>query len=170
MSGSLTVPVNVNFDSPLVVSTTQNNALDLEFDLAHPAFLIGHVPVGGGPTVWAVNFDGPVHRLARHDLTHLVLRHIYGDVQSISSDSASITITREFPTEPAVNPETAVAGSQSLVDHRRLGERHDPLRSRRENAYGDRELLRPELPSSTATCASPRAIRKTARSSPRAFT
>ncbi len=115
MSGSLTVPVNVNFDAPLVVSTTQNNALDLEFDLAHPAFLIGHVPVGGGPTVWAVNFDGPVHRLARHDLTHLVLRHIYGDVQSISSDSASITITREFPTEPAVNPETAIAGSQSIV-------------------------------------------------------
>ena len=114
-SGSLTVPVNVNFDSPLVVSTTQNNALDLEFDLAHPAFLIGHVPVGGGPTVWAVNFDGPVHRLARHDLTRLVLRHLYGDVQSISSDSSSITVTREFPTEPAVNPETAVAGSQSLA-------------------------------------------------------
>ena len=113
-TGSLTVPVTVNFDSPLVVSSTQNNALDLEFDLAHPAFLIGHVPVGGGPTLWAVNFDGPVRRLPRHDLTRLVLRHLYGDVSAISSDSTSITVTKEFPTEPPVNPETAVAGTASL--------------------------------------------------------
>ena len=114
-TGSLTVPVNVSFDSPLVVSTTQNNALDLEFSLAHPAFLIGHVPLGGGPAIWAVNFDGPVRRLARHDLTRLVLRHMYGDVQSISTDATSIAITREFPTEPPVNPETAIAGTQSLA-------------------------------------------------------
>jgi hypothetical protein len=113
-TGSLTAPVTVNFDSPLVVSSTQSNALDLEFDLAHPAFLIGHVPVGGGATVWAVNFDGPVRRLPRHDLTRLVLRHMYADVSAISSDSTSITVTKEFPTEPVVNPETAVAGSKSL--------------------------------------------------------
>lgn len=111
-TGSLTTPVTVGFDSPLVVSTMQNNALDLEFDLAHPAFLIGHEPVGGGPTIWAVNFDGPVRRLPRHDLTRLVLRHMYGDVTAVSA--SSITITKEFPTEPPVNPETAVAGTQSL--------------------------------------------------------
>jgi hypothetical protein len=59
-SGSnLTVPVNVTFDSPLLVSTTQSNALDLEIDLRHPAFLIGHVPPGSNGTLWAVNFDGP---------------------------------------------------------------------------------------------------------------
>jgi hypothetical protein len=113
-TGSLTVPVTVNFDSPLAVSLTQNNALDLEFDLAHPAFLIGHVPVGGGATVWAVNFDGPVRRLPRYDLTRLVLRHLYGDVTKISTDSTTITVTKEFPVEPPTNPETAVAGSQSL--------------------------------------------------------
>ncbi len=63
-SGSnLTVPVKVTFVSPLVVSATQNNALDLEFDLSHPAFLIGHVPVGAATPIWAVNFNGPVrHR------------------------------------------------------------------------------------------------------------
>ncbi|MGD0501203.1 MAG: DUF4382 domain-containing protein [Steroidobacteraceae bacterium] len=112
--GSLTVPVKVNFDTPLAVSTTQSNALDLEFDLAHPAFLVGHVPVGAGATVWAVNFNGPVRHRARHDLAQLVLRHTYGDVTAISSDQSSITITKEFPTEPAVNPETAVAGTESL--------------------------------------------------------
>jgi hypothetical protein len=111
-TGSLTVPVTVNFDSALVVSSTQNNALDLEFNLAHPAFLIGHVPVGGGPTVWAVNFDGPLRRLPRYDLTRLVLRHMYGDVTAVAS--STITVTKEFPTEPPVNPETAVAGTQSL--------------------------------------------------------
>ncbi len=114
-SGSnLTVAVNVTFDSPLVVSANQNNALDLEFDLAHPAFLVGHVPAGTGGTIWAVNFNGPVHHHPLHDLARLVLRHTYGNVSAISSDNSSITITKEFPSEPHVNPETAIAGTQSL--------------------------------------------------------
>src|SRR5256885_12157807 len=53
-SGNFTVPVNVTFDSPLTVSTSQNNALDLEFDLAHPAFILGHAPpAGAGAGLWA---------------------------------------------------------------------------------------------------------------------
>ena len=59
MAPNLTATVKVNFVSPLVVSADQNNALDLEFDLAHPAFLVGHVPPGAGNTLWAVNFNGP---------------------------------------------------------------------------------------------------------------
>src|SRR5579862_2270681 len=42
--GGLTVPVTVNLASPLSVTTSQNAALDLEFDLAHPAFIVGHTP------------------------------------------------------------------------------------------------------------------------------
>jgi hypothetical protein len=54
-AGSKTVPVNVNFDSPLVVAANQTASLDVEFDLSHPAFLVGHVPpAGGGATIWAV--------------------------------------------------------------------------------------------------------------------
>ncbi len=113
-AGSLTAPVNVNFVSPLVVSANQNNALDLEFDLGHPAFLVGHVPPGAGTTLWAVNFNGPVHHHPLHDLARLVLRHMYGDVTAIAGDNSSITITKEFATEPVVTPETAVAGAQSL--------------------------------------------------------
>jgi hypothetical protein len=113
-TGSLTVPVDVNFVSPLVVTANQNNALDLEFDLGHPAFLVGHVPPGAGTTLWAVNFNGPVRHHPLHDLAWLVLRHMYGDVTAIASDNSSITITKEFPTEPVVTPETAVAGAQSL--------------------------------------------------------
>ena len=62
--------------------------------------------------MWAVNFDGPLRRLPRYDLTRLVLRHMYGDVTAVAS--STITVTKEFPTEPPVNPETAVAGTQSL--------------------------------------------------------
>jgi len=96
------------------VTANQNNALDLEFDLAHPAFLVGHVPPGAGTTLWAVNFDGPVRHHPLHDLARLVLRHTYGSVTAIAGDNTSITISKEFPTEPVVTPETAVAGAQSL--------------------------------------------------------
>ena len=111
---NLSVPVKINFVSPLVVNAGQNNALDLEFDLGHPAFLVGHVPPGAGTTLWAVNFNGPVRHHPLRDLTRLVLRHLYGNVTSIASDNNAITVTKEFSTEPAVNPETSIATTQSL--------------------------------------------------------
>jgi hypothetical protein len=111
---SLTVPIDITFESPLVVSTTQHNALDLEFDLGHPAFIVGHVPPGAGSTLWAVNFDGPVHHHPLHALSRLVLRHAYGSVQSIAADLSSITIIREFPAIPASSPQTAVSTPQML--------------------------------------------------------
>jgi Domain of unknown function (DUF4382) len=112
---NVTVPVNVNFVSPLVVSATQDNALDLEFDLAHPAFLVGHVPpTSGGVTLWAVNFNGPVRHHPLHDLPGLILRHTYGNVTAIAGDNSSITISKEFATQPVVSPETAVTTNQSL--------------------------------------------------------
>ena len=114
MAPNLTASVKVSFVSPLVVSADQNNALDLEFDLGHPAFLVGHVPPGAGNILWAVNFNGPVRHRPLHDLNRLVLRHLYGDVTAVASDNSSITVTKEFPTEPAANPETAIATTQSL--------------------------------------------------------
>src|SRR5580692_10258766 len=38
-AGSKTVPINVNFSSPLFVAANQTSAMDVEFDLSHPAFL-----------------------------------------------------------------------------------------------------------------------------------
>ncbi len=114
-AGNYTVPLQVSFDSPLTVTTGSNDALDLEFDLAHPAFVVGHTPpAADGATLWAVSFDGPVRPHRVHDLARLVLRHTYGTVSSVASDNASITITRDFPTLPVVNPETAIASSLSL--------------------------------------------------------
>jgi Domain of unknown function (DUF4382) len=114
-AGNLSVPVKVNFQSPLVVTAGQNNALDLEFDLNHPAFIVAHDPPSAmGATLYAVNFNGPVRHHPIADLTQLVLRHTYGIVSTVSADTASITITKDLPTLPVVNPETAVATAQNL--------------------------------------------------------
>ena len=107
-TGSLTVAVTVNFVSPLVVTTSGTNALDLEFDLSHPAFLIGHM--GGGSVIWAVNFNGPLRHHPIPDVTKFLLRDIYGTVSSVNSDG-SLTITRDFPVEPAA----ATATSEVLI-------------------------------------------------------
>ena len=114
-TGSLTTAVNVNFASPLTVTTTQNNALDLEFDLSHPAFIVAHTPPSAaGATLWAVNFDGPLRHHVVADLRRLVLRHTYGTVTVVSSDNSSITIDKNYPTRPVVSPETAVTTTQAL--------------------------------------------------------
>jgi hypothetical protein len=114
-AGSLTAPVNVSFDSPLVVTASGSNALDLEFDLSHPAFIVAHNPPGATATQWAVNFTGPVRRRPIRDITHLVLREMYGDVTAVASDGSSMTTSKQMPTLPIVNPETAVATGQSLT-------------------------------------------------------
>jgi hypothetical protein len=111
---NLVVPISISFVTPLTVTTTSSNALDLEFDLSHPAFLVGHMPPGAIDTHWAVNFTGPVRHHPIADITQLVLRHMYGTVTAIASDNSAITITRDFPTLPVVSPETAIMSSQSL--------------------------------------------------------
>jgi uncharacterized protein DUF4382 len=113
-AGSMTVPVSVKFDSPFTVTASQTNALDLEFDLSHPAFLVAHVPPASGQIIWAINFNGPVRRHPIRDITRLVLRHIYGTVSQVSSDYTAITIMRDFPVEPPTTPETSVSTSQTL--------------------------------------------------------
>jgi uncharacterized protein DUF4382 len=110
---NLTVPISVNFVAPLIAGATGNNALDLEFDLGHPAFIVDHVPpAADGATIWAVDFDAPLRHHPLHDVTRLVLRHMYGDVTAVAS--GSITIDKEFPTEPASNPETEITSTESL--------------------------------------------------------
>ena len=112
-AGSLTVPVNLKFDTPLLVTANQSTPLDVEFDLAHPAFIVAHVPVVPGPTTWAVNFRGPLRHHPIRNVAWLVLRHMYGTVASVGS--TSITINKDYPVYPATNPETAIQSSQMLT-------------------------------------------------------
>ncbi|HEX4388486.1 MAG TPA: DUF4382 domain-containing protein [Steroidobacteraceae bacterium] len=114
-SGNLTVPVDVSFAAPLTVTATGSNALDLEFDLSDPAFIMGHTPpVADGTTFWAVNFKGPVRHRAMHDLARLVLRHSYGTVSSVASDNSSFTMSKDYPVLPVTSPETAITTMQAL--------------------------------------------------------
>lgn len=114
-SGSYHVPVQVSFAQDLVVSASQSNALDLEFDLSHPAFIVGHTPpAAGGTTLWAVNFNGAVRAHTLHALTRLLLRDTYGTVTGVAGDDASFTIDKDFPVLPVTHPETALESAQQL--------------------------------------------------------
>ncbi len=116
--GSLTVPLNVTFVSPLTVMAGQSGGLDIEFDLSNPAFIVAHAPLGGGTTLWAVDFAPALRHHPIFDITRLVLRHVYGSFLSVNTTNGidiSITINRVFPMEPPTNPETPIASSQNLT-------------------------------------------------------
>jgi hypothetical protein len=114
-SGSLTVPVTVNLVSPLTVSSTSQSAvLDLEFNLSHPAFIVGHTPpAADGATMWAINFAAPLRHHPIRDLTRLVLRRTYGTVTGVTS-AGLLTITKDFATLPLTSPEMPISSAQSL--------------------------------------------------------
>ena len=114
-SGNRTVSVDVAFASPLVVSSSAVSALNLEFDLANPAFIVGHTPPAAmGGTLWAVNFHGPVRHRPVRDIAALILRHTYGTVTAVAADGSSLTLSKDFPVLPVTNPETAVASALML--------------------------------------------------------
>jgi Domain of unknown function (DUF5666) len=121
-AGSLTVSVPVTFVTPFVAPTPSSGTtpaattgINIEFDLGHPAFIVGHAPLGGGATIWAVNFRGPVRHRPIAELTRLVLRHLYGTVGSVSTDNTTLTLTRDLPTLPIVSPETFTATTRPVA-------------------------------------------------------
>ena len=138
-AGSLTVPVNVNFVTPLVVTANQTNALDLEFDLSHPAFIVAQVPTVGS-TIWAVNFNGPVRHHPFADITRLILRHIYGNVTSVSQDDTSITVTRDFPRRAGSRRGDRDSVRSKSEHPGGLRKRHAVLRRGRQDRRHDHEL------------------------------
>jgi hypothetical protein len=106
-SPNMTVPLTINLATPMAVTSTASSALDLEFDLRHPALIVEHQPVGAATPTWVVNFNGPVRHHLRPDLTQLLLRHTYGQAASVSTDNTTLTIEKAFPVHPIASPETA---------------------------------------------------------------
>jgi hypothetical protein len=113
-SGSMTVSFNVNLAASMSVAANSTTGMDLEFDLSHPAFIVAHVPLGGGNTVWAVNFHVVRHR-PHQDLSRFLLRDMYATVQSVATGNASITVFKDYPVYPPTNPETAVESHQQFT-------------------------------------------------------
>jgi hypothetical protein len=114
-SGSLTVPVNLTLDTPLVVTANQSTTLDLDFNLSHPAFIVAHVPPSnGGTTMWAVDFNAPIRHHHVHNLAELILRHHYGTVTAVSTDNSTLTFDKDYPVYPPTTPETEITSSNTL--------------------------------------------------------
>lgn len=110
-AGSLTVPLTIHLVQPLSVTANSTNALDLEFDLKHPAFIVEHWPATSATPLWAVRFNGPVRHHPIKDLTRLILRHTLGEVTAVSADNSAITITKNFAA--SANP-VPVAGQTAI--------------------------------------------------------
>jgi hypothetical protein len=104
--GTGSVPLTVNLSPVLTVTSNTSNALDLEFDLSNPAFIVEHVSAAYPSGIWVVNFNPAVRHHPIRDITKLVLRQTYGTVTAISGDNTSITISKIIPKLPAQNPET----------------------------------------------------------------
>ncbi|MBR7777955.1 hypothetical protein [Undibacterium rugosum] len=93
-TGALTVTVPVKLAQPFTAPqassatnptpTSNSGAINIEFDLDHPAFIVGHVPAAGAANIWSVNFNGPVRHKPVNDLTRLILNHQYATVTSVS--------------------------------------------------------------------------------------
>jgi len=116
-SGAMTVSIPVTFPTPYVMSATGESQppLKLDFSLSHPVFVQSQTPDSNDPTLWAVDFQGPVSAEAIADITSLVLREMYGTLTGVAADGKSITVTQVYPTQPLVTPETAVSTPQQLT-------------------------------------------------------
>jgi len=116
-TGAMTVSIPVPLAAPYVVEATSRAQapLRLDFALSNPSFLQSQTPASNDPTLWAVNFQGPVTGQSIADITSLVLRQMYGTLTAVASDGKSLTLTRDYPTQPPATPETAVATPQQLT-------------------------------------------------------
>lgn len=88
---------DVSLNSPLVVTKSSSNAVDLDFDLGHPLFIVDRpsgAPSGAnGTTMYLVNFERCVRHRPHLGLTSFLLRHLRGSV--VSTTVASLTVTTE---------------------------------------------------------------------------
>jgi hypothetical protein len=113
--GSMTVPLSLTLDTPLSVTASSSNVLDLEFDLNNPTLIIEHDPAGAAAPTWVMNFNGPVHHHPRPDPTKIILRHHYAQVVSVSQDNTSITVNPAYPVHPVTTPETAIVDTNNTL-------------------------------------------------------
>ena len=116
-AGTMTVTIPVALPEPYVVSATAQvqAPLELDFSLSDPSFVQSQTPVTNDPTLWAVDFQGPVSGEAIADITSVVLRQMYGTLGAVAADGRSITTTRDYPTHPVDTPETAVSTPEQLT-------------------------------------------------------
>lgn len=82
----VTLPVTLS--APLVVVADQPNAVQVDFDLGHPLFVVAHNL--GGTTVYTLNLQ--VRHKPHVALNRIYLRHLRGQVNSVAADSKSFAL------------------------------------------------------------------------------
>jgi len=111
-TSSTTIPLTVTLSPALTVTAGTNNALNLEFDLSQPAFIVDHVTSSG--TLWSINFNAAVRHQPISDITKMVLRQLYGTVASVAADGTSFTLTKCFPAIQSTTPSCTIS-TQTLT-------------------------------------------------------
>ena len=86
-NGWVALPV-FNLETPLVVTAGQSTAFQLDFDLAHPLFIVVH-DLAGTP-IYTVNFQ--VRHKPFAGLDQLYLRHFRGQVASVDAASTAFVV------------------------------------------------------------------------------
>ncbi len=86
----------IKLETPIVVADGQTTAVAVDFDLAHPVFIVEHDTATGSP-VYVVNFGTP--GIFRHkaiaSLDRCYLRRAIGTVASVAADGGSLVMTTE---------------------------------------------------------------------------
>lgn len=85
---------DVALSAPLVVTEGSTNAVELDFDLGHPLFIVDRPGAGpGGTSLYLVNFERSVRHRHRGGMAAFLLRHLRGSVSATTS--TSITLATE---------------------------------------------------------------------------
>jgi len=85
----VTLPVTLS--SPMVVVAGQPNAVQVDFDLGHPLFVVAHNIAG--TTIYTLNFQ--VRHKPHRALNMVYLRHLRGQVSSVATDAKSFVLHTE---------------------------------------------------------------------------
>jgi hypothetical protein len=85
------VDVPVALSAPLVAAAGQPNAVQVDFDLGHPLFVVAHNI--GGTTIYTLNFQ--VRHKPLPVLNQIYLRHLRGQATSVAADSKSFVLRTE---------------------------------------------------------------------------
>jgi hypothetical protein len=85
---------DVSLSAPLTVTKASTNAVELDFDLGHPLFIVdrpGGAPSGAnGTTMYLVNFERCVRHRPHLGMASFLLRHMRGSVASATVSSLTV--------------------------------------------------------------------------------
>ena len=108
-NGWLVLPT-IALSSDLTVAAGQTSAVAVDFNLAHPAFIVEHdvtTATGDAQTLYVVDFGVKgvfTHKAAATLDKHYLRRHL-GTVKAVAADGSSLTLTTEHGQDLVIEPD-----------------------------------------------------------------